>query len=339
MKGIRYILISAVALGVVGLSAAAGPVALTSAGDLYRVAQRDNQVVVTARYADGALSELAIPQSANAAADSLQVGFDEATGALYVLWQRKTGMDAKLRLATYIDGTWIGPKTIAGNDGAAAYNPQLLIDRAVSSITEEAGDDEAPVVTELATTFLHIVWWRQNSEDDIGVARYAAVAVDDEGMPQIDDMSPVDLIDLIPYGITCFDIGVGDNLKHPKLFIDPKTGNPHLFTTDLSSCIFEILELRPEVVVDATGADKRRRHIIILRQGATIALRPDLPFAKGRLEVGGSRKLIMHWDDDEDNVLHYLELDQEGVSDTKSLPLDETLSHEDAVDLIRGLTN
>ncbi len=152
-------------------------------------------------------------------------------------------------------------------------------------------------------------------------------------------MSPVDLIDLIPYGITCFDIGVGDNLKHPKLFIDPKTGNPHLFTTDLSSCIFEILELRPEVVVDATGADKRRRHIIILRQGATIALRPDLPFAKGRLEVGGGRKLIMHWDDDEDNVLHYLELDQEGVSDTKSLPLDETLSHEDAVDLIRGLTN
>ena len=339
MRGIRYLLIAAVALGVAGIAGAVGPMALTSAGDLYAVAQRDNQIVVTARYADGALDELVVPQSANAVADSLQVGVDEATGALYVLWQKKTGMAARLRLAGYLDGTWIGPTTFAGNDGAAAYNPQLLVDRAVSSITEEAGEDEAPVVTELATTFLHIVWWRQTAEDDVGVARYAAVAVNDDGVPQFRDMSPLDLIDLIPYGMACFDIEVGDNLRHPKLFIEPKTGNPHVFFTDLANCIFEILELKPEVVDDGAPGDKRRRQIIILRQGATIALRPDLPLATGRLEVGGGLKLIMHWDDDEDSALNYLELDQEGISETKTLPLGEMLSHEDAVDLIRGLTN
>ena len=49
--------------------------------------------------------------------------------------------------------------------------------------------------------------------------------------------------------------------------------------------------------------------------------------------------MIMHWDDDEADALHYLELDEEGISETKSLPLGETLSHEEAVDLIRGLTN
>jgi hypothetical protein len=48
--------------------------------------------------------------------------------------------------------------------------------------------------------------------------------------------------------------------------------------------------------------------------------------------------MIMHWDDDEGDVLHYLELDEEGISETKSLALGETLSHEEAVDLIRGLT-
>jgi hypothetical protein len=339
MRGLRYILIAAVALGVAGISAAAGPMTLTSAGDLYAVGQRDNQVVVTTRYADGTVSELAVPQSANAIADSLQVGVDEATGALYVLWQKKTGMEARLRLAGYLDGTWIGPTTFAGNDGTAAYNPQLLVHRALSVITEDGDEGEEPVVTELATTFLHLTWWSQVSDDDIGIARYAAIALDEEGVPQFRSMEPVDLVDLIPYGITCFDIEVGDNLKHPKLFIDPKTGNPHVFATDLSNCIFAILELSPEVVDDDTGTEKRRRQIIILRQAATIALRSDLPFATGRLEVGGGLKLIMHWDGDEGDLLHYLELDEEGISETKSLPLDEMLNHEQAVDLIRGLTN
>jgi hypothetical protein len=239
----------------------------------------------------------------------------------------------------YLDGTWIGPITFAGNDGTAAYNPQLLIQRAVSVITEDSDDGEEPVVTELATTFLHLAWWSQTSEEDVGIARYAAVAIDDQGKPQFGSMAAVDLIDLIPYGIACFDIEVGDNLKHPKLFIEPKTGNPHVFATDLANCIFQILELDTEVVDDDSGTAKRRRQIIILRHGATIALRSDLPLATGRIEAGGGSKMIMHWDDDEGDALHYLELDEEGISETKRLPLDETLSHEQAVDLIRGLTN
>jgi hypothetical protein len=338
MKEVRYFLIAVVVLGIAGIAGAVGPMTLTGAGDLYRVATHDNQVVVAARYADGTVSELVVPQSANAVADSLQVGVDEATGTLYVLWQKKTGMDARLRLAGYLDGTWIGPTTFAGNDGTAAYNPQLLIHRAVSVITEDGVDGEEPVVTELATTFLHLAWWSQTSEEDVGIARYAAVAINDQGKPEFRNMAPVDLIDLLPYGIACFDIEVGDNLKHPKLFIEPKTGNPHVFATDLANCIFQILELGTEVVDNDSGTAKRRRQIIILRHGATIALRSDLPLATGRLAAGGS-KMIMHWDGEEGDALHYLELDEEGISETKILPLDEMLSHEQAVDLIRGLTN
>jgi len=339
MKEVRYFLIAVVVLGIAGIAGAVGPMTLTNTGDLYAVAQRDHRVVVTARYADGTVSELIVPQSAAAVADSLQVGVDETTGALYVLWQRRTGMEAKLRLAGYVDGTWIGPTTFAGNDGTAAFNPQMLIQRAESSITEETDDGEEPVVTEIATTFIHIAWWSQVSDDDVGVARYAAVAVNEDGVPLFDGMAPVDLIDLLPFGIACFDIEVGDNLKHPKLFIDPRTGSPHVFATDLANCIFQILELGTEVVVDDSGAAKRRRQIIILRHGSMIALRPDLPFAKSRIEVGGGLKLIMHWDDEESDVLHFLELKSEGISETKSLMLNETLSHEEAVDLIRDLTN
>jgi len=341
MRALRTILTAVVALGVAGIvGAAAGPMTLTRDGDLYVVASRDNQVVVTTRNADGTLNELYVPQSAAAVPSSLQVGVDEVTGALYVLWQKRTGMDARLRLAGYLDGTWIGPTTIAGNDGSAAFNPQLFIQRAVSSIIEKSDDGEDAVTTEIATTFLHIVWWSQVSEDDIGVARYASIPVGDDGSLDYRFMEPVDLIDFLPYGIACFDIEVGDNLKYPKLFLDPQTGNPHVFATDLENCIFQILELRPEVVEENEGTEKRRRQIIILRQGTMIAMRPDLPFATGRLEIGRGLKVIMHWDNEEDEgILNYLELDRDGVSETKSLAVGELLSHEQAVELIRGLTN
>jgi hypothetical protein len=86
-------LIAAIALGVAGVTGAAGPMVLTSDGDVYRAATRDDQVVITARFADGTVSELIVPQSAAAVESSLQVGVDEATGAVYVLWQKWVGVD------------------------------------------------------------------------------------------------------------------------------------------------------------------------------------------------------------------------------------------------------
>jgi len=335
MRGVRFILI-AVILGFAGIAGAVGPMTLTRGGDLYSVAAVDNQVVVTARYADGTVEELYVPQSAAAVDDSLQVGVDPATGALYVLWQKKTDMEARLRLAGYLDGTWIGPMTFAGNDGTSATNPQMIIHRSVSTYDEATEDGGEPEEFEIATTFVHLAWWSRVSEDEIGAAQYMAVPLDEDGVPQFHDVVPIPLIDFLPYGIACFDIGPAENLKHPKLLMDPRSGNPAVFATDLNSCLFQIFELQPQVVEDSLT--KRRRQIIILRSPSTVPLRPDLPLAATKIEVGSGLKLIMHWDGEED-LLNYLELDQEGLSETKSLPLGETLSHEQAVELIRDLTN
>ena len=58
MRGIRICLIAAIALGVAGITGAAGPMVLTRNGDFYSAGTRDNQVVLTARYADGLVSEI-----------------------------------------------------------------------------------------------------------------------------------------------------------------------------------------------------------------------------------------------------------------------------------------
>jgi hypothetical protein len=337
MRGIRVCLIAAIALGVAGVTGAAGPMVLTSNGDLYSAGTRDNQVVVTARYADGSVEDLFIPQSAAAIESSLQVGVDEATGAVYVLWQKWTGMDARLRLAGYLDGTWIGPRTFAGDDGTAALNPVMLVHRPVSMVVDDIDEDGEPEVSELATSFLHLAWWSQLSEDDVGHANYAALEVNANGVPQFNEMEPVELHDLFPYGIACFEFEASENLRHPKLFIDPRSANPHVFATDAGSCFFQILELVPVVEEEAEGVDKRRRQIIILRKAKMIALRPNLPLEKGKLVVGSGLKMLMYWDGDVEDIVHYLELDEEGFYETRDLGLDEKLNHELAVELIREL--
>jgi len=337
MRGIRACLIAAIALGVAGIAGAAGPMVLTSDGDLYSAGTRDNQVVITARYADGTVSELFIPQSAAAVESSLQVGVDEATGAVYVLWQKMTGLDARLRLAGYLDGTWIGPRTFAGGDGTAALNPVMLIHRPVSMMADGFDEDGEPVMTELATTFLHLAWWSQTSDEDAGLAKYAALELNANGVPQFRYMEPVDLQGLFPWGMPCFEFEASENLRHPKLFIEPGSSNPHVFATDIGDCFFQILELVPVVEDEYQTVEKRRRQIIILRKASMITLRPNLPLEKGTLVVGSGLRMLMHWDGDQENLIHYLELDAEGLFETKNLVLDEKLNHERAVELIREL--
>jgi len=335
MRGVRAMLIAAIVLGIAGVAGAAGPMTLTRDGDLYSVASVDNQVVVTARYADGTVEELFVPQSAAAVDDSLQVDVDEVTGSLIVLWQKLSGMDAKVRLAAFVDGTWIGPRTLAGHDGTAAQNPQLLVHRARTVLVE--GPDGDPVKTVIETAFIHAVWWSKQSEEDTGSAYYASVPLDADGTPLFSQISETVLSDLLPYGAACFDIESAEALEQPKLFIDPQSGNPHVFLTDYEGCAFQIMELLPEVVEDIEF-EKRRRQIIILRHAQTVTIRSNLPLRASKFAVGHGLVIVAYWDG-EDSRVEYVHMDRTGISETKTLAVGETLSHEQATELIRGLTN
>jgi hypothetical protein len=337
MKGVRAALLAAFVLGIGGTAAAEGPLALAKTGELYSVASFEDQVVITAQETDGTLSRLFVPQSASAIEDSLQVGVDEASGALYVVWQRNTGMDAKVRFAAYVDGTWIGPRTLGGNDGTAARHPQMLVHRASTAYVEELETGGQPIISTLETTFVHVVWWSQQFEGDSGSARSISIPVSEDGSPIFAQSEEWVLEDLLPYGAACFEIEAVDSLQHPKIFVDPQSGNPHVFLTDFIGCAFQVMELRPQVIDDDAVA-KRRRQIIILRHAQTVTIRPDLPLARAKFAVGHNLAIVAFWDQDEASI-DYIRMDRSGISDKRTLALSGALSHEQAVELIRGLTH
>ena len=76
--------------------------------------------------------------------------------------------------------------------------------------------------------------------------------------PEIDAFQPIALSDLLPYGIGCEGIDDAAGLAHPKVFVDPQSGTPHIFATDFSNCVFQILKIDYEVVEEWVGEIKRR---------------------------------------------------------------------------------
>ena len=65
----------------------------------------------------------------------------------------------------------------------------------------------------------------------------------------------------------------------------------------------------------------------------------ELPLATASVEVGHGLDLVLHWDTvtDTGTSVDYLQFDPNGLHEVQSLPLGESLNHEQAVQLIRGL--
>jgi hypothetical protein len=330
MRNLKVMFVAVVMIAVAAF-AAAGDMALTRTGDLYRVAQTEDGLVITGVLVDGTTTELTVPQTAGTVTSALNLAVDSDTGGLFLLWQQDEDADASVRLVSYIDEYWIGPVTVAGDAGLAAANPKMLLFRAETTV-EDVDPDGNPIEIEVIDTFLHLTWWQYVDILEEGVGVYLPVPFAENGLPDPAAYDPVILADLLPYGIHCDGITTGEALAAPTPFLDIQSGFPHIFTTDFAECLFYILELAHEVEFDPIT--ERRRHTIILRHGSTMAIDNDLPLATSKVVVGRDLTLVLYWDGD--GTVDYKRMDRESTSEVMSLTLDEDLSHEQAVNLIRG---
>jgi hypothetical protein len=313
------------------MAAAAADIALTRNGDLYRVFSSDDGLVMSHRFADGTVTDYLIPQTAGINASSVQVGVDELTGAVFVVWQVGEELEAEVQIAWLNDGTWAGPFTVAGADGTAAENPQLMIDRFETTV-EENGEP-----LEFGATFLHLLWWSYTENRDDGAAYLASVTLDENGTPDVAAFQVFPLRDLLPYGIGCEGIQNAAGLAYPKIFVDPQSGSPHVFASDFPNCAFQILRVDYEVIEEWIGEIKRRRAITVWHIEAMIAINPDMVLSTAKVEVGHGLEVVMYWDIE--GGVAYVQLDENGMPPVQSLPTDEGLTREQVVDMIRSLVH
>jgi hypothetical protein len=89
-------------------------------------------------------------------------------------------------LAHYTEDTWFGPMILAGGDGTAALNPEMLIFRHSAEIQVEG--EEQPRFFE--DTFVHIAWWGFSGTPNEGSAYYIGLPLDEQGMPDFNAFEP-----------------------------------------------------------------------------------------------------------------------------------------------------
>ncbi len=305
--------------------------ALGRDGTLYRLEVTQQGLQLTVQPTEGVGRVLFVPQTIGDDMEQVNLELDEATGSVIALWQENLGDQmSRIELATLSDGTWFGPVTIAGDDGVPASNPALLVQRA--STTTEDGET-------IATTLVHMAWWRNEPAEDGGYAVYASLPLNEDGTPALDGLSTVDLHDFLPYAIGC-DIATENRpvLAHPSFFVDPATGDPHVLFVDLDDCLFEIQQL--EAVLEPVPEDEpvtsqRRRHVVVFGVRKDIVLPPVLNLAGASFEVGHGMTVVGYWD--VSGGIDYIRMDDTGWSEVRTLPLSSGLTHEQAVQLIRRL--
>ncbi len=331
-RKISVVIVICLVLGTASIILAAqNNLVLSSSGLLYQLleSQRGLQLV----YGEpGEIQQIKlVPQTAGDNVEQINLAVDAATGTAVAMWQEDFGEDAsRIQFATYHQGVWFGPLTLAGDDGIGATNPAILIQRAHDQL--EDGE-------EVATTMVHMAWWSGAESDDGGFAVYTAFPLNDDGVPEMDRTIQVDMHNFIPYAVSC-DISPDSrkNLNHPSFFINPASGDPTLLFADLTDCLFEMQPL--EAVVEPVNDDdpvttKRRRHVVVFGVRKDIALPPLLNLAGANFEVGHGLTVVAYWDTA--GGINYLRMDDSGWSDVRELPVTSGISHEDAIELIRHL--
>lgn len=317
-------------------SLVAGPMVLTSDGQLYKVWSSPEEGLVLSHVVSGMENEESlIPQSLNVSLETVSVLVDEPTGTVFVLWEDADQSISRIRLAVQQQETWMGPTTLGGETGFLNSNPQMMLDHAVSEIPAEdpAGQDET-----LKTTFLHIVWWQHDENTGLGHGVYLPIALDSNGLPLIDESRTIDLQDLLPYGFGCADSPDVAGLAHPQFLRDSK-GLPLLFTTDFSNCVFHILTIQYEVeeTNNPDGSlEKRRRQIAVFRTSdLMMVIPPNVILTDAKMLLGSDFSVLIYWDG-EDGI-NWIRSNSQGWSEMKSLSTGDLLNHEQAVELIRNL--
>jgi hypothetical protein len=331
MRHLRFIV--ALALGI-GLAAtvSAADMTLTESGDLYRLTLGEDGLNVTATLSDDSVLDLLVPQTAGIVSPSYHVGVDDSSGAVFVLWQENEGSEATIVFASHSKGTWYGPTVLAGGDGTVAINPQMLVFRHSKTF---AAEEEGGEPIEVEDSILHLVWWSYKEAIEDGGAIYSSVPVDDLGLPIFDDVDVRSLTDLLAYGIACPEITNAARLAHPRLFVDPQSGNPHVFATDIGQCLFQILELKYRPEFDSIT--KRRRRVVIFGRSRMAPVRADLKLATARVQVGHDLALVVYWN--KGDAIDYLKLTEEGWTDMRSLAFGDGLGFQRALELIETLTH
>jgi hypothetical protein len=265
----------------------------------------------------------------------LQLGYDEQTSALMLLWTEDVSAYSHIRLGVFRDGVWTNSPLLPSQGISRAYNPQMLITHQRVTYL-----DENDVAVARTSSIISVIWWEEAAELQarLGVLFLDAAAFDPANLTVYDLPVLTGGVGATSYG----DVPSGAYL-FPSLQADGLSGAFLASYADLHANLHRVLSVKfPEFQgkpAEDGNPEWKRRHIPIVGIAAEGPIARRAPGQKDKLgvgtSIGGGYRPTLYWL--EDSSLKYTRLGATDWEPIRSIPIDETMTYEKALDLVVGM--
>jgi len=324
------VLLGLIALPLFAAAADAPEVLLTSAGELFSISsevppegsttQATVHLVLTERRDGETIREIVPATLERGQHVNPLLGYDDESGTLFVFWIKHLGSHwNELLFATRdSDGLWSAP-TVIGSPYNYRENLRVAVTRKVVGAN---GRESAPGLT------LHATWWEFDTHKVRDSAKYYMLSIENG---KVLDVAELDLTEFVDQGIVGPEDLDRSVLKYPMITASGKQDSVLLTFGSFETRSFTQVRITPKM-----KGEGRLRVPIGRRDGGFTA--PRMPVQEGANLEGvfnESNTLALYTTDE--GAVRYAIFQDGKWSDTRSIVIDEHVSHSLAVGALRKM--
>jgi hypothetical protein len=259
------------------------------------------------------------------------LAYDDGTQTLFVFWQRSASLlhSELLFQSLRADMTWSNP-TAFGNGRNMRENLRIAVTRRADAPAEDGhGTVAVPQVN------VHAVWWETDTHDGQESAQYAMLAVEDGAVIEKDIViqSLYEFVDADEAALRFVSTSaIPEVFKHPALFTSAKQDEVLAVFGEIRDESFNRVTIRPSKIVG-----NARVHIPVGRTGDGMPAPRFAAANNARIGtlVGAGNGIALYSSDD--TALRYIFFADGKWTDTRTLPLDNGINADAAVNAVRRL--
>ncbi len=269
---------------------------------------------------------------------SLDLTFDELTGAFVVVYREEAPIVNQIRIAVLRGGVWSFADLIPNIGFPHAFNPQMLLSHQTVTTIDEKGE----AVTR-NRSILSVIWWE---EAQFAQARYAPIFLDEE--ISASTLKVYDLPTLVGGGgPTTYDDVPQAAYMYPALQLEGPGGAILGSFVDLNAKTHYVVRIDYPTNLGKPNDPKnpvwerRRIPVVGIAVAGPIAFRRPVEgssapekAAVGTI-IGSSYNPTLYWQDGD--AVRYVRFDGKAWSDARALALSDSLSYEKALRLLEAM--
>jgi len=256
------------------------------------------------------------------------LAFDPASNSLFIFWQRalNNGMSSDLVFCAYSNGKWSEATSVNFAKYHYAHNIQIAVTRKIDQV--DAKGDHASV----NGLTVHAVWWEETGRTEW--ARYAILGIDNGVLTssQIWDLTSFSDVSRETTGPTDKDFN-DEILRHPVVFESSTHDTVDIIYGDTTTNNLHRLTVKPTIKL---AASEGRLRIPVGVRDTSIGAPHFLAESTSQIHgmSGDNGRLVLYASSK--TSVEYV-INENGWSPSHTLPVNDKISTEGAVDLLRRM--